>query len=184
MAQNITDINDYIGYTALAPSPLANDPSFGNFVFDIEKRILRGDGYTDCGLLGDQVYIALLADLDADNNPQTQKYIDLINGVNYLDSNGQITIFSGIKKMLTLFVYSEYIKNNAYQQTIAGTVQPEIINSIIAERKELDHRAHQRWNNGVTMYNGEVYDYILNYQSNFTNWSFTRQYNFITKGIV
>ena len=182
MAQNITDINDYIGYTKLASSPLPDDTTFADTIFDIEREILRGKECGDYGLLGDQVYLDLLADLDSNNNPQSQKYIDLVNGKNYIRS-GQTFIFSGIKKMLTLFCYSEFIKDKAYQETNAGTVQAEIQNSIIAERKELDHRAHQRWNRGVSMYNGEVYDYILNYQSNFTNWSFTQQYKYLTKGI-
>lgn len=182
MPQNITKIEDYIGFTQI---PVADvEAFFSQFAFDIEKKILRGDGVWDFGLLGDEVYIAMLADLDSSNDPQTAPYIDLIAGVNYVANNGRNTIFVGIKKMLTYFVYSEFIKNNRLTNFQSGTVKMTYENADNADVKYVNHLAHKRWNEGVSLYNGEVFDYILFNQASFTNWEFTRQDNFLTLGII
>ena len=94
MPQNITKISDYDGWF---DAPLSNVQSyFEEVAFKIEK---------DFGLLGDQVYVALMADLDSSNEPQTASYIDLVDGINYTANNGETTIFCGLREMLKYFVY-------------------------------------------------------------------------------
>ena len=181
MPQNITKIADYDGWF---DAPLGNvEDYFNEVAFKIEKDILRGKDSSDFGLLGDQVYIALMADLDINNEPQTAPYINLIDGVNYTANNGEATMFCGLREMLKYFVYAEYIKDNRLTNFQSGTVNIDQENAVNAERKEVHRKAHKRWNNGVDLFNGEVYDYILFYQSSFTNWNFTQQSKYLTLGI-
>lgn len=182
MPKNITKIDDYKGFTSL---PIGDVETFFNqFSFDVEENILRGDGGHDFGLLGDQVYVAMIADLDGNNNPQNAPYINLINGVNYTANNGRTVIFIGIKKMLTYFVYSEYVKRNKVTLFQSNAVKMKYENADQASNKEINYEAHRRWNKGVSLYNHEVYDYLLFNQSSFTNWEFTRSGKFLTKGII
>jgi len=183
MPQNITKVSDYTGMLHLVIDENTTD-FFNEFAFEIEKKILRGDGRMDYGLLGDVEYIALLADLDSGNVPQTQKYTDLVDGINYIGSDGKTTIFGGIKKMLQYFIYCEFTKDNMYQESELGTLQTTAEHSIKTTRKGINKRANQRWNTGVDLYNGETYDYLLFYQSNYANWDFTRQTKYLTNGII
>jgi len=181
MAKNIVKIEDCKGLTLL---PLDNvELYFNDFAFDVEKEILRGVDSTDFGLLGDEEYINLQTDLNANGVPQTSKYTNLVNGVNYVSSNGKNTIFCGIKVMLSYFVYSEYVKRNRLANVQSGTVKMAYENSELAEIKNVRYEAHLRWNKGVDLFNGEVYDYILFNQSSFLNWDFTKQSKFIIHGI-
>lgn len=180
MPNNITNINDYVGYTLLVDKT----DYFNEFAFQVEKNILRGDGRLNYGLLGDEIYLDLISDLDSDNKPQTQKYIDLINGKTYVQTDGRNTVFCGIKTMLTYFVYSEYIKNNISVQSGVGSVNLKPINSDRTLRKNVNYNAHLRWNKGVDLYNIEVYDYLLFYNSDFGNWEFTKQSKYLLNGII
>lgn len=182
MANNITKISDYTGFNLLKDNSSDKD-SFSDFAFDIEKEILTGKDDDDYGLLGDEVYIALIADLDINNDPQTAPYINLINGVNYTQSDGLNTQFCGLKKMLINFVYAKYLINNIVTQSSIGTFKLLTSNAENTIRKNVNRNAFKRWNKGVEQFNGQVYDYILFYQSSFTNWEFTRQSKYLTLGI-
>ena len=182
MAKNITKIADYTGIVSLA---LENDEGFfAEYAFEAEKEILRGDGVRDYGLLGDQVYIALIADLDSNNEPQTAPYINLVDGVNYVANNGENTMFLGLRKLLTYFVYCKYLKDDVLTNFQGGTVNMANENAVVGDIKQVNWKAHLQWNRGVDLYNGETYDYLLFYQSSFTNWNFTRQGKYLTKGII
>jgi hypothetical protein len=183
MPQNITKIEDYKGFTQLPISDI--ETYFDQFAFDIEKNILRGDGgIENFGLLGDEVYVNMLADLDSNNEPQTQPYIDLIDGVGYyIATNGEKTLFGGIRLMLTFFVYSEYLKSQRINRFQSNATHMTYENAEVAAIKDVNYEAHKRWNKGVEMYNGEVYDYLVYSQSSFTNWNFTRQSRYIIHGI-
>jgi len=181
MPQNITKITDYKGFTQL---PIADVEDFFNeFAFEIEKDILRGKEGDDFGLLGDEIYINLLADLDGNNLPQTEPYVSLIDGINYTSSNGLNTVFGGVRKLLTYFVFAEYVKQNRITFFQANAVNMTYENADNATIKNTNHEAHRRWNKGVNLYNSETYNYILFNQSSFTNWNFTRQSKYITHGI-
>lgn len=182
MPQNITKIEDYKGFTQLPISDV--ETHFNEFAFEVEKEILRGNNVDDFGLLGDEIYINLLADLDGDNLPQTEPYVSLIDGKNYVSSNGLKTVFCGIRKLLTYFVFSEYVKQyriTFFQGTAVNMTYENADNATI---KQTNYEAHRRWNKGVDLFNGETYDYILFNQGSFPNWDFTKQERFITHGIT
>lgn len=180
--KNITKASDYKGMVHLVIDKLSED-MFNEFAFEIEKEVLRGDGYCNSGLIGDQEYIKLIADLDTNNLPTSQKYIDLINGKNYTNS-GDNTGFIGLRKMLTYFVYSAWIKDNMFQESDLGTIQTKGENSIKIMQKQVRARANKRYNTGSDYYNKEVYDYISYNQNDFPDWQFTKADKFITIGLV
>lgn len=182
MPQNITDIDDYKGFTQLPISDSAD--LFNEFAFEAEKDILRGKDILDFGLLGDENYINLLSDLDNSNEPQTQPWVDLIDGKTYISSNGLKTVFGGVRKLLTYFVYSEYLKYNRINLFQSNAVNMTYENADKAEIKNVNYEAHRRWNKGVDLFNDETYDYLIFNQSLFPNWDFTRQSKFITYGII
>lgn len=183
MSNNITKIPDYKGYTMITELTNENDSFFEEFAEQIERNILTGIDSNDYGLLGDQVYLALIADLD-NNEPQTAPYINLINGTTYTQTDGQTVNFIGIKEMLTYFVYSEYIKNNKISQYANIGINPASRNQQEQDIKYINYNAHLRWNKGVDYFNGQVYDYLLFYQSSFTNWEFTKQSKYLTRGLI
>lgn len=183
MANNITKISDYTGYAFLKDNS-ADDDFFTDFIFDIEKEILTGKTDDDYGLLGDEVYLAMIADLNENNEPQSAPYINLINGTTYTQTDGLNTDFCGLKKMLVNFVYARHLVSNLVTQSGLGTFKLLTSNAENTIRKNVNHNAHLRWNKGVELFNGEVYDYLLFYQSSFTNWEFTTQSKYLTKGII
>jgi hypothetical protein len=181
MAQNITKIDDYKGFTQL---PIADvETHFNEFAFEIEKDILRGKESDDFGLLGDENYINLLADLDGNNDPQTAPWINLIDGINYVSSNGRKTVYGGVRSLLTYFVFSEYVKQYRVTFFQASAVNMTYENGDNAAIKQTNYEAHRRWNKGVGLFNGETYDYLIFNQSSFPNWDFTRQSKYIIHGI-
>ncbi len=183
---NITKNSDYAGLVQIKDSA-EQSTYFDTIVFEIERDILRGDsnfvdGY-GYGFLGDAVYIALIADLDSSNEPQTSPYINLINGVNYTNNAGVLTMFRGLKELLKLFVYSEFLKRDSQSSDGAGLITLKAENADVVEQRRMRHEAHIRWNKGVDFYNNEAYQYMINYQSSFPGWLFTEQSKFITNGI-
>lgn len=176
MPKNITTKDNYIGFTNLVISDVI-ESGFNEFAFEVEKDILRG-------LLGDETYNELISDLDANNLPQTQKFIDLVNGKTYTDNNGDVTLFLGVRKMLTYFVYCVWKKEDMYSDSDLGTIQTRSSNSIKTSEKIVNRIANARWNIGVDFFNNEVYDYLLFYQSDFPKWDFISQSKFLTQGII
>ena len=183
MPKNITKSNDYKGFTQLVISANSED-MFNEFVFEIEKIILSGNSINDFGLLGYKEYNDLINDLDINNLPTTQKYIDLINGKTYINNSGDEVNFLGLRKLLTYFVYSHWIVDNNFQESDLGTIQTLGENSIKTTVKQTNQIMYKRFNKGVDFYNGETYDYLLFNQNQFPNWNFTRQYKYITRGII
>lgn len=157
---------------------------FDSIVFDVEKNVLRGDGRYDYGLLGDKEYIKLIADLDVDGEPQSQKYIDLVNGVNYVNNNGDTVIFSGIKQMLKGFIYNEISNNYRFMLSDSGQKLRETESAKEIKAEDYLKVAAFRYNKAIDIYNNEAYDYLLFYQSLFPDWDFTRKCKFFTNGLA
>ena len=183
MANNITDINDYYGLINLPKSGQPND-FFENFAFDIEKEVLRGNGSNDYGLLGDDLYAKLIANLDATNEPTTEPYITLVNGGNYLGSDGKTIIFDGLKRMLTYFVYNSFVKENFDFATHFGTAKTQPENSERGTFRNVNYKANKRYNIGVESHNGQVYNYLQDNSVSFPTWVFTPKSKFLINGII
>jgi hypothetical protein len=179
MAQNIVKISDMSGVYAVEDGT----PAFFDAIsLETQKRILRGDGgYFRFGLLGDAEYIKLLADL-TDGVPSTQKYIDLINGKNYVNTSGKNVIFQGIKEMLKGFVYFDYMDINQNSPSPMGQVDQQVENSTKASNYQNINGF--RHNMGVDIYNNEAYDYINFNKSLFPDWDFSSIGKKFTNGLT
>lgn len=97
---------------------------FDDFTTQIESRILMD-------LLGWQLYKALIDDLDGNGDPQTQKYIDLVDGIaaGYTDSSDIIMELAGIKTMLAYFYYYYYVKDVQSHNTETGDFEIDSTNA-------------------------------------------------------
>ena len=179
--KNITKLSDYVGFVNL---PKVNSiASFFDSLVNVTERTVLSGVYCSDGLLGKKIYTELIADLDANNTPQTQRFIDLVTGKTY-NKNGIDRIFVGIKTMLTYFVYSEFLKTMQFVETGTGLAELLHENSKNVSRKEINYRSHLRWNRGVDIYNGEAYQFLQDFQGNYTGWFFNKQHKFITHGII
>lgn len=168
------------GQYMIPSSNTNNETFFNSLVFDVEKDVLRGDGFRKFGLLGDVEYIKLIADLDMDGNPQTQKYIDLINGVNYVKSNGETAIFGGIKEMLKGFIYKKFSDTAQYSLSKTGQHVEQTENAI--KPQEWQTVGANRYNLAADLYNIGAYNYIYTNRAQFPDWDFTRVSRFFING--
>ena len=177
---NICKIADFKGLVHLKDST-EQETYFDQIVFEIERDILRGNGRYEYGFLGDAEYILLAADM-TNGVPQTAPWVELVAGANY--SNGSRTVmFRGLKEMLKLMVYSEFLERDSQSSDGAGIIQLKAENAEVVEQKRMRREAHMRWNKGVEMFNGEAYDYMIYYKSSFPNWLYTKQSKYLTNGI-
>lgn len=182
---NIVKNSDLKGFVTVRETKEDNN-YFDQIVFEIERDILRGTGnFRDgfgYGFLGDAVYIALAADM-TNGVPNNAPYIELVAGANYTNSGSRTVMFRGLKEMLKLMVYSEFVERDAQANDGAGMIQLKAENADVVEGKIMRREAHIRWNKGVDMFNGEAYDYMIFNKASFSGWLFTRQSKFIINGI-
>ncbi len=82
-------------------------------------------------MLGWQVYKALIDDLDVSGEPQTQKYIDLVDGIElgYTEDEDNYIELAGILEMLPYFFYYYYVKDVQGHNTEVGDVSIDVTNS-------------------------------------------------------
>ncbi len=71
-------------------------------------------------LIGDKLYTALLDDLDGSGVPQSQRFIDLIDGVTY--TSGHDIIFRGVKLYCIYLWLHLYIADSAIAITPIGAM--------------------------------------------------------------
>ena len=182
MANNIVKSDDMIGVYELSLNSNDSTDYFDTIAFDVERNVLRGDGRCNYGFMGDEEYLKLITDL-VDGVPQSQKYIDLVNGCNYVNSSGRLSIFEGIKEMLKGFVYYAYLQTAYMNTTSMGASKPEFDGGERATKYELNRQTQIIQNKGVDLYNGSCFDYLDFYKSNYSDYRHTRCPRFITNGI-
>ena len=180
--QNITKLDDYIYNLNIAKSG-TDEEFFSGYAFQIEKEKLSGENYATQGLLGKELYNELIADLDSSNEPQSAKFIALVDGVTYTEG-GNTYNFVGIREILKHFVYASYLKYRYSFETGIGSVKLNSKNSTLITRKELNYKANTEYNRGVDLYNNDAYHYISNHQSSFPTWKYNDQSKFLTKGLI
>jgi len=150
---DLIDETYFYGDLALPFSDEDSLTAFFNNYGAFQRRIL-------VDALGESLYIAFEADFSegASGSPQTQKYIDLLNGENYtIDYSGDFTIkYPGIIdsdnliSFLAYFYYYEQFKSNT-KLTKTGWINEDNENSAIARSE----KANDMYNIGVELY-GEV----------------------------
>jgi len=129
-------------------------------------------------LLGAKLYNELIDDLDGTGQPQTQLYIDLVDGITYLDAkkSNRTVNFQGIKKMLRYFVYVSYKLNKLSFDKTTGTVQPENEGSKQLTKQELMNILSGYYNKAVELYRLTVKYLNDNWETYFTSTDFALWY--------
>ena len=158
---------DFTGEISVSLNEI-NTANFQTYIDRVMPRILRN-------LMGDKLYNLYLADLDGNGDPQTQKYIDLIDGVTYTDYDGFEVIYEGMKRCLRYFIYADY-KINMYRDTGAGTKKLEGSNSENATWFNISNESNRFNDKGVALYIQAVKFIWNNYTDYFTdisNWTYS-----------
>jgi len=123
-----------------------------NTVIDIQEVYVLEE------LMGSELYALFIADLDIDNQPQTQRFIDIFDAF-YDDSNvsnyygcwcGKAYRSEGIPQMLQWFIYWEFAKDQPFQNTAVGTVRNVEENSDIVNGSK--YGLPMQYNKGVKSY--------------------------------
>lgn len=87
----------------------ANIDDFDLYAQEVQRNFLQK-------ILGDKLYTALQQDLDVNGIPQTQRFVDLVNGVIYINSRD--IIFRGVK------LYCSYLWLYMYTSDSAVNITP------------------------------------------------------------
>ncbi len=122
------------------------DNDLQSYIDETEEKFLR------C-LLGDTLYIQFMAELPT---PTLQKWLDLLNGYNYTvensDGENETVYFIGIKKMLRLFTWFNFVREQSFQNSIVGQVKGASQASANASMAEISRLIKKRYNNGIDLY--------------------------------
>lgn len=166
---NFYTYNDFKGKINLDLGDPNVQAQFDAFAVDEGEEILRD-------LLDDDLYQQLIDDLDSDNNPQTQIFIDLVNGKDYERPSGKTVNYDGLKKMLRYFVYASWVEDNWSSNVSTGQVINVNENSEKVDRSELRKVWSKRYNEAVRLYN-EAFRYINDEYETYFDTS-TNDYSF------
>lgn len=145
---SIVQIADFKGEINITQSKFSTT-DIQDFIDRYEELVLKD-------LLGDDLYLKFKN--DGYDSPTRQRYIDLLNGVVYADSNNSDynVDFKGMKDMLRFFVFYYYLINQPYQNTMIGTVKGVSRNAENPARDIVNSLAFSRYNKGVELYDGVI----------------------------
>jgi len=152
---------DFTGECSLSQSRYGKTDS-DLIIASTEERILKD-------LLGDDLYLKLIADLDGSYVPQTQKYQRLVNGYDYTVTNAYgvtVTVnYKGIKPMLKYFTYYDILLSKDNQASDVGQVEPVQENSQRMAKNQLNRILRTAYNKGVALYGYDI-EKDINMQTN------------------
>lgn len=131
----------------------AVDTDLQSYIDETEEKFLRS-------LLGDTLYIEFIGQLPT---PTFQKWTDLLNGYNYTIENAEgeneSVYFIGIKKMLRLFTWFYFVREQSFQNSIVGQVKGASQASANASMAEISRLIKKRYNKAISLYD-ESYQFI------------------------
>lgn len=156
-------INDFIGEVNL---DLSNDANVQAQFIAIGRQI-EDDYLRD--LLNDKLYNDLIADLDGSGNPQTQPFIDLVDGKTYLNDGGATINYDGLKRMLKYFVWSETLDFTWSKNVSTGQITNTNENSQVISRADLRKVRSKNHNKAVNLYNKAAIFINDNHEDYFPN---------------
>lgn len=146
------DQNSFIGELNIEFSNIVPDVQFAAFSAQFEIDTLSQ-------VLGDKLYSDLLADLDINDEPVTQKFIDLLNGKDYrVDGNGRFISYKGLILMLNYLCYDAYVQHKETYPTPSGVAKPTVENSNrLTQGAVKNETTNKNYNKGVKYYNSVVF---------------------------
>lgn len=113
---------------------------------DLEVYIKKLEPTVLKRLLGVELYSLFVADLDANNVPQTQIYKDIYEAFS-LDYKGCIISSNGMLDVLKGFIYYDYMRDSQFTSVITGKVKSEFANS--EKAGFIEFGLHERYNLAV-----------------------------------
>lgn len=160
------EITDFVGKISLSQKTTG----FDNFAAQSEDGLLLM-------LLNAKLYNEFIADLDGNNVPQTQKFIDLLNGKTYQNEGTLETInYLGLKDLIKYYVFCEIQIDSYSFPTQLGNVIPEIENATVLQRRQLRLAVNAKWNEFIRKYKQAIYYIDNEYETyfpdtnDFINW--------------
>ncbi len=123
-------------------------------VADLQAYIDRVEEDVLKKMLGDTLYLTFKADSFGNDAGSRDRFKELLNGLEYTDpSDSTYTIdYVGLKRMLRLFVYAEYLPEQAYQNTIIGEVEGSSRNAFNTSITKVNETAEDRQRIAVDLY--------------------------------
>lgn len=145
---SIVSISDFQGEINITQSKFQTT-DIQDFIDRYEEKVLKD-------LLGDDLYLKFKN--DGYESPSRQRYIDLLNGVVWADSNNSDynVDYKGLKPMLRYMIYYYYLINQPYQNTMVGTVKGVSRNAENPARDIINSLAFDRYNRGVEYYEAAI----------------------------
>ncbi len=140
------NVNNFIGEINL---DISNDPNV-LAGFESMGRQINQDILLD--LLNAALYNDLLADLDGSEEPQTQIYIDLMDGVTYTDDNQETIKYEGLRRMQNYFVYEQYLDLTHSQNSSNGQEYGNNENATKLTRYQVRKAREKLQNKAVDLY--------------------------------
>lgn len=103
-------------------------------------------------IVGDSAFIKIV-------NESNKKWTDLVNGVEYINTNGDYAIHNGFLESLKLFIYFEYVRDD-FEQSIAGLVRGTFENAERANGLVVANIARSRYNQAVRLVNETTQEFL------------------------
>ena len=121
---------------------------------DIDRDIAMYEKLYMCYIFGQDLSNLFYADLDVNNMPQSQRFIDIYNALcvgqyDCLCGNSTHQESLGLKETLMGFVYYYHVINSQFKHTIAGTVVNQNEISSAVPNYDLHSIAEHRYNSSV-----------------------------------
>jgi len=166
---NILQITDFVGRYAIAQNEFLDDNSL-EIIHELEYNLF-------IDLLGAELYNEFVDDL-VDGVPQTQKWLNFLNGATYTDCYGCVRNYLGVKSFLVPLVYSEFIQSSKNFNSNLGLVTPKSENSNKTSEFDIRQKVYKSHNEGVRYYD-ECYLFLYTYDADYPNF-----YDFFKKKTV
>ena len=138
--------SDFVGEVQISKNKFtASD--LQSYIDRVEEDVLKD-------LLGDTLYLLFKADSFGNDTGSRDRYKELLNGLEYTNPNdSSLTIaYMGLKRMLRLFIYAEYLPNQLYNNTIIGEVEGSSRNAFNTAVSKVNETAEDRQRMGVDLY--------------------------------
>ncbi len=125
--------DNFVGWVKVVANQFKQD-DLDQYILTFREQYLRE-------IVGDAAYTDI-------ENQTRQKWTDLLDGVNYVDVDGERRRFNGLVRPLIQFIYFEFVRDN-FTSTQVGRVKTKAENSERSLDLEVLNIARSRYNNGV-----------------------------------
>lgn len=163
MAANFLTLGDFKGFYAIDRHN-QTDSVLNEVLEEMEKYYL-------VKALGLGLYKLLVADLDS-GIPQTERFANLVNGVEYTDYSNDLTEWVGLKKLLIPLCYYDLKKQLVQNSTKNGYRKPDLDNGTIVSLNETYSLMNERYNKGVNLWIGDFWNYMYSNKTVYPEWKY------------